>query len=65
MNNFIIAVGTGIVALTQKAAAVADQIGKVSVDMGDTACRVPDAGTMITKIAALGRIGRKRKTVRC
>jgi phage-related protein len=65
MNNFIIAVGAGVKALTQKASAVADRVGKVSVDLGDTACRVPDAGSTIDKIAALGRIGRKRKTVRC
>jgi 3-methyladenine DNA glycosylase AlkD len=65
MNNFIIAVGAGVAALTDKARAVASEIGKVSVDMGDTACKVPDAAAAIAKIAAMGRIGRKRKTARC
>ena len=37
----------------------------VSVDMGDTACQVPLASAYIEKIEAMGRIGKKRKTMRC
>jgi 3-methyladenine DNA glycosylase AlkD len=65
MNRFIIAVGSGITALTDKAKKVAEKVGTVTVDMGDTACKVPDAGQAIAKAAAMGRIGRKRKSARC
>ena len=41
MNGFVITVGTAIAALTDKATAVAQNIGKVNVDMGGTACKVP------------------------
>src|SRR5262245_59228345 len=44
MNRYIIAVGSGITALTDKAKKVAEKVGTVTVDMGDTACKVPDAG---------------------
>ena len=40
MNSFIIAVGSYVAALTDKAVAAAKQIGKVSVDMGDTDCKL-------------------------
>jgi 3-methyladenine DNA glycosylase AlkD len=65
MNSFVIAVGAYVSTLTDKAVAAAKQIGKVTVDMGDTACRVPDAAEYIAKVAKAGRIGRKRKTARC
>jgi 3-methyladenine DNA glycosylase AlkD len=65
MNNFVIAVGSFVTALTDKAVATAKQIGKVTVDMGDTACKVPDAAEYIAKVAKRGRLGRKRKSARC
>ncbi len=65
MNGFVIAVGSSIRSLTAKAKATAKQIGIVEVDMGDTSCKVPDAIAMIDKIASMGRIGMKRKTMRC
>ena len=37
----------------------------VSVDMGDTACKVPLATAYIEKIEAAGKVGRKRKTMKC
>jgi len=37
----------------------------VEVDMGDTACKVPLALAAIEKIEAMGRVGRKRKTMKC
>jgi len=40
-------------------------IGKVSVDVGGTACKVPIANDHIDKVIARGRIGVKRKTARC
>ncbi|HMD84499.1 MAG TPA: DNA alkylation repair protein [Terriglobia bacterium] len=65
MNGFVIAVGTYVKPLLKKAKAAAQQIGTVSVDMGDTACNVPLATAYIEKIEAAGRVGKKRKTIRC
>ncbi len=65
MNGFVIAVGTYVEALTEKSKEVAKAIGKVSVDVGGTACKVPLANDYIDKVIARGRIGIKRKTARC
>ena len=65
MNGFIIAVGSYVAALSDKAVEVAKQVGKVRVDVGDTACKVPDAAACIAKVAKAGRVGRKRSTARC
>ncbi len=65
MNNFMIACGGGIVSLTDEAMATAQKIGKVTVDMGDTACKVPDAGTYIENVRKMGRLGKKRGSARC
>jgi len=40
-------------------------IGVISVDMGDTACKVPLALDSIEKIETAGRVGKKRNTVKC
>ncbi|MBL7766467.1 MAG: DNA alkylation repair protein [Chitinophagaceae bacterium] len=65
MNGFVIAAGAYIPELLEEAKSVAEKIGKVKVNMGDSACKVPDAKTYIEKIEAKGRIGIKRKTARC
>ncbi|MGB7283309.1 MAG: DNA alkylation repair protein [Candidatus Acidiferrum sp.] len=65
MNGFVIAVGTYVKPLLKQAKAAAREIGAVSVDVGDTACKVPLATTCIKKIEAAGRVGQKRKTIRC
>jgi len=65
MNGFVIAVGTYVNMLTEKSKEVAKKIGKVSVDVGGTACKVPLAIDYIDKVIARGRIGVKRKTARC
>jgi 3-methyladenine DNA glycosylase AlkD len=65
MNGFVIAAATYVKPLLKQAKAAAQQIGKVSVDMGDTACEVPLATAYIAKNEAAGRIGKKRKTIRC
>lgn len=65
MNGFVIAVGTYVKPLLKQAKAAAKQIGAVSVDVGDTACKVPLATASIAKIEAAGRVGQKRKTIRC
>jgi hypothetical protein len=33
--------------------------------MGDTECRVPDALAALQKIESMGRVGKKRKTMKC
>jgi hypothetical protein len=65
MNGFVIAVGSYVSGLTAKANEVAAAIGKVSVDMGGTACKVPLATTYIKKMEDKGYIGKKRKSARC
>ena len=65
MNGFVISVGTYMEALTLKTIEVAKNIGKVHVDVGGTACKVPDAPSYIQKVIDKGRIGKKRKMARC
>ena len=63
MNGFLIAVAGYMPELSEDAKATAQRIGKVVVNMGDTACKVPDAPTYIDKM--LIRAPKKKKTVRC
>lgn len=65
MNGFVISVGGYVVPLTARAKAAAKAVGPVEVDMGDTACKLPDAAAYIAKMEAAGKVGAKRKTVRC
>lgn len=65
MNGFVIAVGTYVAELTDLAKKTAQAIGKVQVEMGGTACKVPDAAGYIEKIEQMGKVGKKRKTVFC
>jgi 3-methyladenine DNA glycosylase AlkD len=65
MNGFIIATASYIPSLTEKAKAVAQTIGPVSVDMNGTACKVPLAISYIKKVEDKGKIGNKKKTARC
>jgi 3-methyladenine DNA glycosylase AlkD len=65
LNGFVIAVGTYVKPLLKQAKAAARQMGAVSVDLGDTACNVRPATAYIEKIEASGRVGQKRKTIRC
>jgi 3-methyladenine DNA glycosylase AlkD len=65
MNVFVIAVGSYVKPLLKEGKAAAREIGVVTVDMGDTACTVPLATAYIEKIETAGRVGKKRKTIRC
>ncbi len=65
MNNFVIAVGTSVKPLSKKALAAAKAIGVVTVEMGGTACKVPSAPADIQKAEATGKLGKKKKTIRC
>lgn len=65
MNSFVISIGSYVRELTDEALLAGEEIGKVKVDMGKTACKVPFAPDYIRKVASMGRIGKKRKTARC
>jgi 3-methyladenine DNA glycosylase AlkD len=65
MNGFVIAAGSYVKALTDLALQTGTAIGKVSVDMGGTACKVPYAPEYIQKVQDRGSIGKKRKTAKC
>jgi len=65
MNNFVISVGCYVEGLTDIATTVAEKMGRVQVDMGGTACKVPDAVDYIQKVIDKGYLGKKRKTVIC
>jgi 3-methyladenine DNA glycosylase AlkD len=65
MNGFVIALGTYVKELSDLAVQAATKIGEVSVDMGNTDCKVPNAVEYIDKARAKGAIGKKRKTVKC
>jgi len=65
INNFVIMVGTYCAPLADKAVATARKIGPVTVDMGDTDCKVPDAENSMIKGRRGAAIAAKRKTMRC
>lgn len=65
MNGFLIAVGMSYKPLHEEAAKAAAQVGPVKVDMPGTKCNVPLASKYIEKAAADGRVGFKRRAVRC
>lgn len=65
MNQFVICVGCYVEPLLARAREAAKQIGPVEVDMGATACKTPLATEYIAKVEKMGRVGRKRKTLKC
>lgn len=65
MNGFVISAGAYVTDLCEEAKLIADSIGKVHVDVGNTACKVPLALDYIEKIEGKNRVGIKRKTCIC
>jgi 3-methyladenine DNA glycosylase AlkD len=65
MNGFVVAVGTFVEPLQSEAYEAGKAIGRVSVDMGGTACKVPLITAYIDKVRTMGRTGKKRKNARC
>lgn len=65
MNTFVITVGAYCFPLFDTAMEVAEEIGKVHVDVGQTACKVPLASEYIHKIESMGRVGKKKMTCIC
>jgi 3-methyladenine DNA glycosylase AlkD len=65
MNVFLVAVGTHVAGLTDLAVQTAKKIGEVTYDVGNTACKVPNAVEYIQKARDAGTLGKKKKTVKC
>ena len=65
MNSFVIAVGSYVKSLTELALQIATKIGPVTVDMGNTACKVPLTAEYIQKVQKREAIGKKRKSAKC
>lgn len=65
MNSFVLTVGISYLPLHDEAVKTAEAIGKVDVYMGKTSCKTPLATEYIQQAADKGRLGFKRKNVRC
>ena len=65
MNGFVLSVAAYVLPLLDDAKHVGEMIGHVQVEMGKTACKVPFAPDYIKNLEVRGRIGKKKKTVRC
>jgi hypothetical protein len=65
MNGFVIGVGTYVKPLLKEAKAAARAMGAVTVDTGETECQVPLATEYIAKLEKMGRVGKKKKTMKC
>lgn len=65
MNNFVIAVGVSFKPLHAEAAATAERIGTVEVASSKSTCALASASEAIQAAAAKGKLGFKRRAVRC
>lgn len=65
MNNYVIAVGTYVEPLADKAMTIAKKIGVVDVDVGETNCKIPLASEYIEKARRGRKVAPKRKDARC
>lgn len=65
MNGFVIAVGSYVKDLTDRAIEIGEMNGKVEVTMAGTACKVPFAPQYIEKVIDKGNVGKKKKVARC
>jgi hypothetical protein len=65
MNSFVITVGVSYLPLHDKAVSVAKAIGTIDMSGGKTRGSIPVASEEIQKAADKGRLGFKRKNVRC
>ncbi len=65
MNQFLISVGCHVKALSGKALALGEELGPIEADLGGNSCKMPYAPDYIRKVERMGRVGRKRRTVKC
>lgn len=63
LNGFVIACGCAVPDLTEPALSAARMMGTISVGMGKTACKVPDALVYIQKCQAKGGVGKQKKRI--
>ncbi|MFM7727915.1 MAG: hypothetical protein ACKO7B_14530, partial [Flavobacteriales bacterium] len=62
---FLIMAGSQLEELHALSLDIAKRIGKVEVEMGGTACAVPDASSYIVKTVEKSGFGKKKKTAKC
>jgi 3-methyladenine DNA glycosylase AlkD len=65
MNSFLIMAGSQLESLHPLSLQIAAKIGKVHVEMGGTACAVPEAASYIEKTVSKSGFGKKKKTAKC
>ena len=65
MNAFVIGLGCFVKELNKEAMATAKKIGVVMVDMNGTSCKTPFAPDYIKKVMDKGKLGAKRKNIKC
>ncbi|GKU77252.1 DNA alkylation repair protein [Paenibacillus sp. L3-i20] len=65
MNNFMYTVATSYLPLHDKAVAVATEVGPVEVHQGTAKSKFINASVNINKVVEKGKVGFKRKHVRC
>jgi len=65
MNGFVIALGSFVQPLKNLAVQAGEEIGPVTIDVGNTACQTPFAPDYIRKVEKRGAIGKKRKIAKC
>lgn len=65
MNNFVIAAGISYLPLHEETKKVAEELGKVDVFMGNKLCQTNVAIEYIQNAVDKGKLGFKRKHVRC
>jgi hypothetical protein len=65
MNEFIMSVGISYLPLHEEAMKIAQEVGKVDVLMGKKVCQTNVAAEYIQNAVDKGRLGFKRKHVRC
>ncbi len=65
MNNFVIAVGVSYLPLHEEAMKTAEEMGEVTISSPKGACALSSAKDAIQTAKDKGRVGFKRKAVRC
>ncbi len=66
MNGFVICVACHVAPLGEHALKVAAAIkGRFTVNVGNTACKVPLAEDYVSKLKQKGTLGQKRKHIKC
>ena len=65
MNSFVICLGAYVKPLSAEAIAAAGKIGPVTIDVGNTDCKIPIAADYIQKAIDHGSLTKKKKTVKC